>query len=483
MRVMPLQRGFGYSTRSEVTSGQKYNGTDTSDTSDPVTSYDYDLAYDNIGNRLESSTGILPVRNYTTNDLNQYTAVSDLTDPAHDADGNMTLMPSSSGDWNMTWNAENRLIEAVESTVEDGSKKLQFTYDYKGRRVRKKVYTYDGGSASWSLTADLKFIYDKWNLIEVLDATDSNSVSKTYTWGLDLSGQLQGAGGVGGLLCVTENPASSTQNPYYVSYDANGNVSEYVDDSDSVVAHYEYSPFGKITSSSGSKAGDFNHRFSTKYLDDGTSVYYYGYRYYSNELGRWISRDPIGEEGGVNLYEALLNDPLEIIDDLGAFPFFGRKEFDNAEDAARHVSNNTNPKSRRKDREYCGLICQKCVDGKKKYIHTKTKGTIDGCNPSEAPCPDGYKRESAWHTHGEFVDDDDDGKEDRGYDTENFSSIDRDGDGIPDAGDIPYAENRGEPLYLATPKGDFKKYNPAKNKVDDLGNVRNRSIFGPWHEP
>jgi len=132
----------------------------------------------------------------------------------------------------------------------------------------------------------------------VLDyATDSNTVAKTYTWGLDLSGDLQRAGGVGGLLCVTENPASSAQNPYYPSYDANGNISEYVDDTDSVVAHYEYSPFGKLTSSSGSKAGDFRHRFSTKYLDDETNLYYYGYRYYSSELGRWISRDPIEEIG------------------------------------------------------------------------------------------------------------------------------------------------------------------------------------------
>ena len=113
--------------------------------------------------------------------------------------------------------------------------------------------------------------------------------------GLDLLGSLQGAGGVGGLLSTTEI-TENTEETYYASYNANGNVSEYVNDSDSVVAHYEYSPFGKLTSSGG-KADDFNHRFSTKYLDDETSVYYYGYRYYSSELGRWLSRDPIGEEG------------------------------------------------------------------------------------------------------------------------------------------------------------------------------------------
>ncbi|MFP4225375.1 MAG: RHS repeat protein, partial [Desulfobacterales bacterium] len=108
----------------------------------------------------------------------------------------------------------------------------------------------------------------------VPDAPDSNTVAKLYTWGLDLSGQLQGAGGVGGLLSVTKHEEQGTKNPYYPSYDANGNVSEYVDDTDSVVAHYEYSPFGKITNSSGSKADAFNHRFSTKYHDTETALYY-----------------------------------------------------------------------------------------------------------------------------------------------------------------------------------------------------------------
>jgi len=148
-------------------------------------------------------------------------------------------------------------------------------------------------------------------------ATDSNTVSKTYTWGLDLSGSLQGAGGVRGLLCVTENPASSTPSRFYPSYDANGNVSEYVNDSDSVIAHYEYSPFGKLTANSGSKADDLNHRFSTKYLDSETALYYYGYRYYSSELGRWLSRDPIQEEGGVNLYGMCHNNCKNLIDAKG----------------------------------------------------------------------------------------------------------------------------------------------------------------------
>ena len=53
---------------------------------------------------------------------------------------------------------------------------------------------------------------------ERMDTTDSNTVAKTYTWGLDLSGYLQGAGGVGELLCVTQHQESSTQNRYFLDY-------------------------------------------------------------------------------------------------------------------------------------------------------------------------------------------------------------------------------------------------------------------------
>ena len=213
----------------------------------------------------------------------------------------MTYLPSFTGNWNLTWNAENRLVKAVSAYT-----KLEFTYDYKGRRIQKKVFERDDSSDLWSLTSDLRYVYNGWNLIATTKTTDSSQQSsfakasedrqhtvKTYTWGLDLSGDLQGAGGVGGLLSVTKHEAQSTTNAYYVSYDANGNVSEYIDNNGNMLAHYEYSPFGRLTVAEGSMAADFNHRFSTKYQNNETGLYYYGYRYYSAELGRWLSRDPL----------------------------------------------------------------------------------------------------------------------------------------------------------------------------------------------
>jgi RHS repeat-associated protein len=63
-----------------------------------------------------------------------------------------------------------------------------------------------------------------------------------------------------------------------------------------VAAHYEYDPYGNTIAKSGALADVNPFRFSTKYFDSETSFYYYGHRYYSTGLGRWISRDPLGEE-------------------------------------------------------------------------------------------------------------------------------------------------------------------------------------------
>jgi len=101
---------------------------------------------------------------------------------------------------------------------------------------------------------------------------------------------------------------------YFPSYDNNGNVTKYIDESGNVVAAYEYDDFGRLISSSGSMADFFRHRFSTKYYDPETGLYYYGYRFYSPTLMRWLNRDPIEEEGGLNLYGFCVNNPVNRLD-------------------------------------------------------------------------------------------------------------------------------------------------------------------------
>ena len=174
-----------------------------------------------------------------------------------------------------------------------------------------------GSVGNWMLDSEKMFVYDKWNLLEEITKTYETgtltaAASNYYVWGLDQTQTLTGTGGVGGLLFVADNGGT-----YLPTYDGNGNVSEYLNQSGAVVAHYEYSPFGAVTLEEGEKADKFNFRFSTKYADAETQLSYYGYRFYDANLGSWLSRDPIEEQGGLNLYGFVGNNVVNNWDLLG----------------------------------------------------------------------------------------------------------------------------------------------------------------------
>ena len=156
--------------------------------------------------------------------------------------------------------------------------------------------------------ATTTFFYDDWNLIEERVAyTNGTSSTIRYYWGKDISGTLQGAGGVGGLLYLTVSNSSTPNSPthqlYIPFYDNNGNVTRYLDANGNTVARYTYDAFGNTISQTGPLADAFAFRFSTKYFDSESGLYYYGYRYYHPALMRWLTTDPLEEDGGLNLYE------------------------------------------------------------------------------------------------------------------------------------------------------------------------------------
>jgi RHS repeat-associated protein len=192
---------------------------------------------------------------------------------------------------------QNRMIS---STV-----KATYQYDFMGRRVRKQV----GNTVTW-------YVYDGFNELGrfTQNSTSAPAIERTYTWGLDISNTPQGAGGVGGLLAVKVH--GSTSATYYPTYDANGNISEYIAPNGSVAAHFEYDGFGNTVINTDTN-GLFDYRFSTKPLEDVTGFYYYTYRHYDPQTGRWLSRDPIEERGGIDLYGFVGNDGVNRLDHLG----------------------------------------------------------------------------------------------------------------------------------------------------------------------
>ena len=277
---------YTYNTRSEVTGVSS------------IVADSHSYAYDYIGNRQTARTNNVLATSYAANQLNQYSTIATsegATAPTYDADGNML----ANGVWAYTYDAKNRL-----KTVSSNSVLLVANeYDYQHRRIRKttpdSVHTY---------------IYDGWNLIhEIVTPISGDSATEIqYFWGTDLSGTLQGAGGVGGLIAVSVNGQF-----YFTCYDNNGNITAYVSESGAVTAEYVYDAFGNATAQSGAMASAFPHRFSTKYYDPETEFYYFGYRFYSAEIGRWLNRDPIEERGGINLYSFVSNNSIKKTDRLG----------------------------------------------------------------------------------------------------------------------------------------------------------------------
>jgi RHS repeat-associated protein len=227
----------------------------------------------------------------------------------YDLDGNLT----SDGRWTYTWDAENRLttMTALTGVPNSAKRRLEFIYDGIGRRVQKKVYNWNALTATYQLQSTTKFVYDGWNPIAELDA--SGALLRSYVWGQDISTTLHGAGGVGGLLLISQGG-----NNYAVGYDGTENVTTLVKTSDgTVAASYEYDPFGNTLKSLGAYAATNPIAFSTKYLDRETGLIYYGYRYYSPQTGRWISRDPIASDDGINLYAYVVNRPIDFTDPDG----------------------------------------------------------------------------------------------------------------------------------------------------------------------
>lgn len=278
---------YGYNDRNEV----------VSTTSNNNAAYNYTYCFDPSGNRNTANLAGTPWT-YTSNILNQYTLLqfgNTTQEPTYDFDGNMLTRDG----WMQSWDGENRMVQAVK-----GSAKLQFAYDNKGRRIEKKVY--DGEM----LIKHTKFVYNDYKLIEELNALNSNATLRKYTWqpeslGLDVP------------LSVYDAAANTT---YFYTTDANKNVSDLTDATGAVVAHYEYSPFGVQTKAIGAYAEMNPFRFSSEYFDSETGLVYYNYRYYSPTLGRWLSRDPIEEQGGWNLYVFIFNQPIYWIDFHGKFP-------------------------------------------------------------------------------------------------------------------------------------------------------------------
>jgi RHS repeat-associated protein len=220
---------------------------------------------------------------------------------AYDVDGNLT----NDSLWVYSYDDEDRIKQiqsapALLTVTNVQPIRLNFTYDFLGRRVQKQVWNYNG--STWVLAETIVYAYDGLNLVAEYQKSGSTlTLDKSYYWGLDKSSSLQGAGGIGGLLGVVTY-LTPTVGMYAAINDPWGNVIGMFDVNVGIpMAEYEYTPFGESLRAMGIMATNNPWRFSTKYYDKETGLLNFGYRYYSPSLGRFINRDPKDELGRLQL--------------------------------------------------------------------------------------------------------------------------------------------------------------------------------------
>ena len=273
---------YGYNARSELT-----NAVAAVDTN-----YSYNYQYDPIGNR-ESSSERGTNTTYAANELNQYTQIAaadeDAFIPEFDADGNQTLVKTATGIWQVAYNGENRPVLWT-----CGKTNIVMSYDRMGRRVTKN---------------DQRFVYDGYLQIYNYHITTTTPDYNYFLW--------DPTEPVATRPLVWNYGASAA---FYI-HDGDKNVSAIVVTSGAVSAHYEYAVFGTAITQCGKTAAVNPWRRSSEFDDVEIGCEYYNYREYESAGGRWMSRDPIGEDlYSLSLYSFCANDG-NAIDYLGLVRF------------------------------------------------------------------------------------------------------------------------------------------------------------------
>ncbi len=235
--------------------------------------------YDSVGNRL-SSLGVSP---YANNSSNQLTSTPGTTF-TYDNNGSVLTKVDSSGTTSYAWDFENRLTSI---TLPSSGGTVAFKYDPFGRRVQKS-----------SVAGTVIYAYDGFAMTEEVDGT-----------GVVLARYLQGSG-----IDETLAESSGDTTAFYEADDL-GSITSLSAASGSILSSYTYDAFGKPTTSAGTLSNPF--RYTGREFDAETGLHYYRARYYDATIGRFISEDPVGFDGGVNFYAYVSNNPIGYVDPFG----------------------------------------------------------------------------------------------------------------------------------------------------------------------
>jgi len=198
---------------------------------------------------------------------------------SYDANGNCI----SDGIFTYGWDAANRLVQMV-----NGTARTVMTYDGFGQRTRIQEFT---GNTQ---TKDRRFLWSGGELLEERDG-GGNALKRYFAQGVQI--------------------VSTTPVAYFYMTDHLGSVREVVNSAGVVQARYDYDAWGNRTKISGTFDADVGYTGHVHHQPSGLILTWF--RAYDPGIGRWLSRDPIGESGGINLYGYVENSPINAVDPFG----------------------------------------------------------------------------------------------------------------------------------------------------------------------
>jgi RHS repeat-associated protein len=253
---------YAYDARDRISAAQ--NPTQT------VESY----TYDGVGNRTASHIST----SYSYQSFNRVVTIGS-NSYSYDSNGNLTSKTDSAGTWGYSWDYENRLKQVTRPD----STTISYKYDALGRRIQRSKS--GGGSTN--------FVYDGQDVIK--DINSDNSTVE-YLNGLGIDDKLR---------------QTSSAGTVYFTQDHLGSTRALTDSSGNVVESVNYDSFGNGASSL------TRYGYTGREWDADANLYYYRNRWYDPQVGRFISEDPIGLGGGMNMYAYVGNDSISNTDPSG----------------------------------------------------------------------------------------------------------------------------------------------------------------------
>jgi RHS repeat-associated protein len=240
----------------------------------------------------------------------------------YDQNGNLI----TNGNQILNYDDENELTSVCVPNTWSNS----YSYDGKFRRRIEKDFYWNG--SAWMQTNEIHFIYDGNMVIQERGTNNNPLVTYTRVGSSLLARTDIGLNNAGSLLASA-----------YYHADGNLNITCLIYTNQQIAAKYSYDSFGNMLSMSGPLVNANSYTFSSKEWNASSGLYYFGRRYYIPNVQRWLNRDPIGENGGLNLYRAMNNNPINNIDPLGLWNLWAPWTWGVSDGIGTSLGNSLNP--------------------------------------------------------------------------------------------------------------------------------------------